>query len=62
MLHVVLLAYYPFHCLFVGVERSVEVLVIFQSVGRILDACLKLVDAPLLLNGAQQGVVVKNFN
>ena len=59
MLHVVLLAHYPFHGLLVGVERAVERAVIFKGVGGVLDAGLELVDGAFLLHGAQQGVFVE---
>ena len=59
MLHVVLLAYYPFHRLAVVIERAVEVTVIDERIGRLLDLGIELVDTTLLTDSAYQRVLIE---
>ncbi len=59
VLHVVLLADYALHCLFVGVKGVVEVAVIVEGVSSLADAGFEFGDAAFLLYRAQQGVFIE---
>ena len=62
MLHVILFAHDSLHGFLVGVERMVEVAVIFQCVARLGNFSFKLGDAFFLPDGADQGIFVDKQN